>query len=300
MTRKMIFFINPVSGTINKRRLEKKIYAECVKRNSAFEILYTAADGNYEFLRNRVTEDDITDVVVCGGDGSLRPIIAAILNTGVNIGIIPSGSGNGLARTAGIPMNTHAALKVVFEGTPIPVDAFLINGNLSCHLSGIGFDARIAHEFAGSKRRGLKTYALKVFHNLSAIQTYPFNLYSNGQSFHEEAICITIANSNQFGNNVKIAPEASLCDQLLDIVVFRKSGMSSALMSLLKQMVRGKVRTLTEERIHKSGVLYFQSGRISIENPALAPLHIDGDPAETAHHIEVEVLPQAYRLLQMK
>lgn len=298
MTRKMIFFINPVSGTRNKRNLERAIYRVCVKRNVAFEILYTSADGNYDFLRKRITENEVTDIIICGGDGSLRPIIANILNLDVNIGIIPAGSGNGLARTAGIPMNISGALKVIFEGKASPVDAISINNELSCHLNGVGFDARVAHGFAGSKKRGIQTYALKIIQSLGAIKNYPFTIHSNGETFHEQAFCIAIANSNQFGNNLKVAPKASICDQLLDIVVFRKAGKPSAIIDILMQLLNGKVRNITSEKLNEKGVLYFQSGQITIENPELAPMHIDGDPMESSDTIHIEVLPNAYKLLQ--
>ncbi|HEY5408123.1 MAG TPA: acylglycerol kinase family protein, partial [Ginsengibacter sp.] len=101
--RKILFFINPISGTQNKLRLEKKIIKKCLANNIGFELLSTAEDGNYAFLRERIMKDKITDIVICGGDGTLSPVISYLLNIEINVGIIPMGSGNGLAFTAKIP-----------------------------------------------------------------------------------------------------------------------------------------------------------------------------------------------------
>src|ERR1700710_997187 len=116
MERKILFFINPVSGTKSKIQLEKEIIKKCVKNSIDYEFLFTSADGNYSFLRDKIHRDEITDVVICGGDGSISPIIASLLNVAVNIGIIPLGSGNGLALTAKIPRSVNKALEIIFNG----------------------------------------------------------------------------------------------------------------------------------------------------------------------------------------
>src|ERR1700733_1729937 len=116
MTRKILFFINPVSGTRSKIHLEKKIIKRCLENNIGYEFLLTAEDGDYSFLREKVSREEITDIVICGGDGSISPIIASLLNLKINIGIIPVGSGNGLALTAKIPRSIDKALKIIFAG----------------------------------------------------------------------------------------------------------------------------------------------------------------------------------------
>ncbi|MDQ2864004.1 MAG: acylglycerol kinase family protein, partial [Bacteroidota bacterium] len=116
MLRKILFFINPISGTTSKLHLEEKIIKKCSEKNVGFEILFTAKDGNYSFLRDKIHTEGITDIVICGGDGSLRSVIAAVLNIKVNIGIIPLGSGNGLAFTAKIPRQINKAFEVIFNG----------------------------------------------------------------------------------------------------------------------------------------------------------------------------------------
>lgn len=299
MSRNIIFFINPISGTKNKKKLEEGIIERCSLEGIAFQILFTSAEGDYRFLKSKIEEDNITDVVICGGDGSLRSIISALLDTDIAIGIIPSGSGNGFSRSAGIPQTLKGALDVIFQGSAQLVDAIIVNKELSCHLSGLGFDAQVAHDFARKKQRGLKTYIIQVARNFFSIKNYHFEIETEGKSFKEDAICICITNSNQFGNNFKIAPKASICDGLMDVIIFRKTTKTKTIISLARQIFSGKISRLSKKKAETKKVLYFQTKELKIQNPQKAPFHIDGDPAETEIEFSIEILPGAFKLLQM-
>lgn len=298
MSRKILFFINPVSGTKSKLQLEQKIITKCEERNISVEILFTSAEGDYRFLHDKIKTDFITDIVICGGDGSIRPIVSAILNIDVNIGIIPLGSGNGLARSAGIPNNIDKAFEVIFNGIAYFTDAFLINKKLSCHVCGLGFDALVAHEFSKQEERGLSSYTKQAFKHFFAAKTYFFTIESGGKKFDVDAFLICIANSNQFGNNFKIAPKASLCDGFLDIVILKKTSKPQIVISFVKQILFGKIRNINSENFHEKNILYFQTDKIKIKNSLLAPFHIDGDPLDTDREFLVEILPSAYKLIQ--
>ena len=298
MNRHIVFFINPVSGTKNKKKLEEGIIDRCVREGVAFQILFTSAEGNYSYLISKIEEEYITDIVICSGDGSLRAIIATLLNINIAFGIIPSGSGNGLARSAGIPQSLEGALDVIFKGTARAVDGILINEQFSCHLSGLGFDAQVAHDFAKQKTRGLKTYILQVIKNFFAIRSYSFEIVAEGKQFKEEAICICITNSNQFGNNFKIAPMASICDGLMDVIIFRKNTKTFTILSVMQQVFSGKISKLNEKHMQKKRVLYFQTTNLKIYNLQGAAFHIDGDPVKTKREFSIKILPGAYKLLQ--
>ncbi len=298
MSRKIIFFINPISGTKSKLPLEKQIIKKCEEKNIAFEILFTSADGDYSFLRDKIEKDFITDIVICGGDGSLSPIISSLLNTKINIGILPLGSGNGVARTAGIPNSIDKAFEIIFKGKASCVDAFLINNRLSCQLSGLGFDAKVAYDFSQQRKRGLTTYTKQAFKNFFSAGTYSFEIEIENQLFNVDAFFLSIANSNQFGNNFKIAPKASLSDGLLDIVVLKKTSKPQILLSFVRQIVSGKIKNIKANDFHKKNILYFQTDKMKIKNLDMAPLHIDGEPAPTFKEFSIEILPSAYRLIQ--
>jgi YegS/Rv2252/BmrU family lipid kinase len=296
--RKILFFINPISGTRSKLGLEKKIIKKCLEYNIGFELLSTAEDGNYSFLRERILQDKITDVVICGGDGTLSPVISSLLNIKVNIGIIPMGSGNGLAFTAKIPPSVDKALEIIFKGKTSCIDAFLINGKLSCMLCGIGLDAKVAYDFSLQKKRGLSTYIKQTFKNFLSASPYHFELNIQNIKFKADAFFICIANSNQFGNNFTIAPEASLNDGLLDIIVVKKMSKPRIIWSVFKQMKTGKIITFEEKNFHKKNILYFQTDSLEILNPEMAPLHIDGDHAPTDKKFVIEILPSAFNLIR--
>lgn len=298
MSRKILFFINPISGGKSKFDLEKKIVSKCRERNISYEILFTSKDGDYDFLHDKIERESITDIVICGGDGSISPVVAATLNRPVRIGLIPLGSGNGLAGTAGIPNSVNKAIDLIFDGEAHTTDAFLINNKFSVHVCGLGFDAKVAYDFSKKKKRGLQTYTKIALMNLRAAGTNPFVIETKELQFKVEAFLICIANSNQFGNNFKIAPKASICDGLLDVVILKKTSKPQIILSFLRQITSGKIQALSKNHIDKSNIIYFQTDRLKIENPELAPLHIDGDPSETSRHFSIEILPSAYKLIQ--
>src|SRR3954471_22235166 len=158
MQQKIVYLINPVSGTGSKDDLEKLIRKKTEAKSICFEILHTNAAGDYEYLKDKIAKNAITDIVMAGGDGTVNRVVSSLYDTGVNFGIIPMGSGNGLAFGAGIPKNISKSLDVIFQGNVGSVDAFTINGEFSCMLSGLGFDAQVAHDFATKASRGLLTY----------------------------------------------------------------------------------------------------------------------------------------------
>ena len=297
MNRKFIYFINPIAGTGGKILLLEIIKERTAAQNIPFEILHTNAEGNYIFLKEKIAAEKITDIIVCGGDGTVNQIANALQGIDVNIGIIPMGSGNGLALAANIPKKAGKALDLIFKGHAIYIDSFYINKKFSCMLCGLGFDAQVAHDFARQQKRGLVTYIKQSTRNFFKAKTYPFGLSVNSEAFTTEAFFISIANSNQFGNNFTIAPQASLHDGLLDIVVVNKMSKLRMLWTVLKQIRNGQVRLYEDKKYHRNGIHYFQVKKLSIQNPQLAPLHIDGDPATTAASFEIEIIENAFRLI---
>src|SRR5450432_3638644 len=162
MSRKIIYLINPISGTRGKTSLQELITRRTTTQKIDFSIMPTDATGNYDYLIPVIEKEKITDIVVCGGDGTVSAVAAALMGTTTRIGIIPTGSGNGLAFAAQIPA--------------APIDGFTINGRFSCMLCGIGFDAEVAHEFAKQKTRGLQTYIRVSFARFFHTSAYRFRI----------------------------------------------------------------------------------------------------------------------------
>ena len=296
MLQRIIYIINPIAGTRTKKDLQQFIEQKTMEQGIPFHVFPSVASGDYSFLRSIIKEEKITDVVIAGGDGTISQVVSSLMKDEVNFGIIPCGSGNGLALTAKIPKQPAKALDIIFTGEASAIDGFYVNKQFACMLCGIGFDAKVAHEFAQQPKRGLKTYATLVSKNFFSISPYQFTIKSNGLEFETEAFFISIANSNQFGNNFTIAPKALLSDGLLDIVVVKKATKPVLLYNLFKQIFAGKLNKI--ESSLNLPVIYFQTKEISIKNSGNAPMHIDGDPAETPEQLKIEVSKKCFKLIQ--
>jgi diacylglycerol kinase (ATP) len=293
--RNFIVFINPISGTRNKKDIRLLIEKKLTELLFPFQILHTQKEGKYQFLAEKVKSENITDVIICGGDGTVNQITSYLQKTNVQVGIIPMGSGNGLAFTAGIAKDPKKALDIILHGKASFIDAFMINENYSCHLCGLGFDAQVSHDFARQEKRGPSTYVKQTIKNFFKAKPYQFEITSNGKTFSTKAFFVSIANSNQFGNRILIAPKASLSDGLLDIVIVNKANKFGLIFKLIKQIGSGKIASVrnTDKTIH-----YFNTKKISIKNYDNAPFHIDGEPMETAPAFEIEIIEKAILLLQ--
>ncbi len=291
--RKFVVFINPISGTKNSNN-KQKIEGLLTEKKLNFEILPTKKDGIYEFLPTKITAEGISDIIICGGDGTVNQITKYLVGSKANVGIIPLGSGNGLALAAGISKNIQKAIAIILQAKTEQIDSFLINKQHSCMLCGIGFDAAVAHNFSLQKKRGLATYIKQSLKQFLHAKPYPFKIVNDNNTIHTHAFFISIANANQFGNNVTIAPKASMHDGLLDIVIVNKSSKLLLVYKLLQQIRNGKVVAVNN---NKEVVHYFQTKKLTIYNPQLAPLHIDGEPWQTNAVFEIEIVEKAFSLL---
>jgi diacylglycerol kinase (ATP) len=281
MSRKRIaFIINPNSGSnrsTNRADIVRKLMpadAEC----SVFEwniiedrdrIFTEVVNGNFDIA------------VAVGGDGTVSQLAHALCGTQTALGILPFGSGNGLARHIGIPMNTAAAMQVIARGQTATMDRGIINGNSFFCTAGTGFDARIGKLFATSTKRGFWTYAKITLRELSNYTPETCTVTVDGKSHQHNAFLITIANAGQYGNNAWIAPEAKVNDGILNVSVLNRFGW---------WQVPALVWRMFGKSIQHSGVVSTYSGKkISIERPASGPTHHDGEPAELDAKLEAEV-----------
>ncbi len=300
MARHIIYIVNPIAGTRTKKDLFHLIEKQTTAAGIPFHIFPSVVSGDYSFLRSIIQENNTTDIVIAGGDGTVSQVVNNLMDLPLQFGIIPCGSGNGLAMAAGISKKPPIALQIIFTGSAAPTDGFLINNHFSCMLSGLGFDAKVAHDFAHQPKRGLSTYIRQVVKNFFSARTYSFEFTLENQSFTTDAYFISIANSNQFGNNFTIAPKASLSDGLLDIVIVTEQNKLSFLLQTFRQVIGGNQLQSKKIVNTEKAVIYFQTDRLTIHNPSLAPLHIDGDPAETSSIIEVAVQQKCFHLISAK
>ena len=235
--RKFLVFINPISGAKNKAAAKAEVENRLKQEGFYYEILPTEKNGQYPYLKSKIEKDKITDIIICGGDGSVNQIGSHLLGINVNIGIMPLGSGNGLAFTADISHKPASAMDTIINGKSKHIDAFKINNDFSCHLIGLGFDAEVAHQFAVHPSRGGSTYVKLVIKNYFKAKSFPFQIKLDDKIINTEAFFVCVANSNQFGNKIKIAPKASLSDGLLDVVFINKTNKLNVLLKAIKQLM---------------------------------------------------------------
>ena len=313
--RKIIYIINPVSGpgasafakapADKKNDLKQFLEKKTAEQKISFQIYPSLASGDYSFLYPIIKEQKITDVVIAGGDGTVNQVVGSLINCDVNFGIIPCGSGNGLAFAAKIPKQRSGAIEIIFNGKAIAIDGFTINDRFACMLCGLGFDARVAHDFANQSKRGLATYVRVALKNFFNMKKHRFQIQLPHTTIETDAWFISVANSNQFGNNFTIAPKASLSDGLLDIVFATSKNKIGFIWHTLMQLA-GWNKLLQKEsfgetsssRKAKKGIVYFQTDQLNIINQSKAPLHIDGDPAETVRELKIRIKKKCFRLLQ--
>lgn len=297
MQHKIIYIINPISGTSSKKHVQNAIAAETTKQGIPFKFFPSVANGDYSFLEDIIVEEQITAIAIVGGDGTVSQVVDSLKHLPVQFGIIPIGSGNGLAFGAGIPKRVKKALDIIFENYSLPIDGFRINKRFACMLCGIGFDAQVAHDFAKTKRRGLRSYIKKVFQNFILAKPYSFIIKLHNKTFAIDAYFISVANSNQFGNNFTIAPKAKLSDGMVDVVIVTDQPKLTLLYNTIKQ-IRGLNDLQIKENINENkSIVYFQTNDITITNDEDAPMHIDGEPVESEKKLHIVVEPSCFKLL---
>lgn len=293
--RRFIFLVNQRAGHSKGAAIMERIRSWAEKNRIEAEMLESRECGGYPEIESRLRSYEDTAIAVVGGDGTFRQVCQALRHTGAAFGIIPAGSGNGLALGTGIPKDTSAALELLLHGKAQWTDGLSVNGHFSCMLSGIGFDAAVAHEFARQKTRGLVTYVRITLQRFLGSKPYAFTLRLGNHQLSTKAFFISTANSNQFGNRFTIAPKARVDDGFLDVVVVREMGKWRIPFAVLQQIRGGDI---DEDMFREKGVLYFRTSAMEIQNPDMAPLHVDGDPMETSATVTIEIIPHAFRLIR--
>lgn len=219
---KIIFIINPIAGISGRRKLENEIRR--FFSSGEYEIIkhFTAYPSHALELARNAVDQKASMVVAAGGDGTINEVACALINTGIPLGVIPLGSGNGFARHFNIPFRIRKALRLLHSGTTVSVDVGYLNGKPFFCTAGIGFDAETGYYYRNYNHRGFLAYALSMAKVFSWYRSKDYLLEIDGESFEFRAFFITIANISQFGYNFYVAPGASVFDGAFDVVVVKR------------------------------------------------------------------------------
>ena len=287
--------INPISGTggrpeVARQRAEMAAQWTATRGIDA-EILVTERPGHARDLARAAVGRGAGLVVAWGGDGTMNEVASQLAFTGVALGMMPSGSGNGLARELGLPLNPHAALEVAFGSTERVIDAGELDGHLFFNLAGIGLDARVAHRFAqdGLVRRGFGRYLEIAIRELFTYESDEHTItFDDGETLRQRTMLIAIANGRQYGNNARIAPHARVDDGRLDVVVVADRRFVEALLQV------PRVFTGTVDRVR--GVTSRTTSSVEITSARPVLFHIDGEPLVGSARVTARSRPGALRV----
>ena len=280
---KSLFVVNPRSGARRRRDIMP------ILRGSGGDLVGCDSLEELDAIISRAVSDGFEVVYAVGGDGTVHEIARRIIGTALALGIVPAGSGNGLARHLGIPVDAERAIEVCRAGVVVTIDSAVVNDLPWFGVMGVGLDAVIAGRFASSTTRGMRTYISMGLRTFVTFRPEEYEIEIDGKSHRRRAHILAIANSSQYGNNARIAPLASLQDGLLDVVIIEKAPLFAAPL-MLGRLFNG---TLHQSR----GVRILQGRNIQIRRLASGPAHLDGEPLILPAELNISVRPSSLRVV---
>jgi diacylglycerol kinase (ATP) len=282
--------INPISGGVrpDAARARAELASAIVDRHGdPAEVFVSERAGHARQLTKAAVARGARLVMAWGGDGTINEVASALAFGEVPLGIVPAGSGNGLARQLGVHRNAADAIRHAIGAEPRRIDVGELDDRLFVNVAGIGFDAHVASRFneQGSRRRGLLTYAATSARALLTYRPAEYSITTPDTSVHVRAIMVTIANSSEFGNGAHIAPGALVDDGLLDLVVIEEGSRLRTLWEL-PRLFNGTVA-------QAPGCSIRRVSRATIESDRPMAYHVDGEPALGGTSLRVRIHPSA-------
>jgi len=292
MKSKIAFIINPLSGTGKKEDIPKLILQELDVTLFEPEVVFTEHRGHGTELAKAFVDKGFKVIVAVGGDGTVNEVGQSLIHTNSSLGIVPIGSGNGLARHLGIPMNTKKAIRQLNRSEPILMDYGLVNDRPFFCTCGTGFDAYVSTEFAKGKRRGMMSYIEKIITGYFSYKSQNYHLKGDGIDLDSKAFVITFANASQWGNNAYIAPQASIQDGKLDISIM-SSFPIIAIPTLALQLF---AKTIDKDLFMTT----LRSEKITLLREESGPFHYDGEPYVEGKEIQINTIKDGLKVLVNK
>lgn len=288
MKKRIAFVINPNSGSDRKTDRTALIKSLLSDQYEATIFEWNVIEDG-ERIFKEILEGGFDIGVAVGGDGTVSQLASALSGSDVALGIVPFGSGNGLARHLGVPMDRSAAMKLLETGVVKKIDKGTVNGHDFFCTSGTGFDARIGKLFAESNERGFWTYTKLTLREYAAYSSEKYELVLDGKKIERDAFLVTTANAGQYGNDAWIAPEASVMDGQLRIVILKPFRFWN-LVGIALKMFR--------KNVHNSRFIEtYAAKEIIIRRPSRGPAHYDGEPAEMDEHLHIKVVPACLKVV---
>lgn len=287
--KKATFIINPTSGVLKKEKIGDLIKSRLNKQLFHPEIFYTEGPGHATEISQQEVHQGSDVVVAVGGDGTVNEVAIGLTGSETHLGIIPAGSGNGLAHHLKIPVLWRHAIDVINRDKVRVIDTGKINDQLFVSIAGIGFDGLIAKRFEKSKLRGFVSYLKLVAESYSSYKPKSYRIEINGEIIKTKALFIVFANSDQFGFKTPIAPNARVDDGKLDVVIAQKPQIIELpyLASLLYWRKIELSRHITS----------YQTDCIKISSRRNRWVNLDGNPIKLGKELNIRILPGSLKVI---
>lgn len=285
----IVFITNPISGTISKARIPELVEAHLDHERFSYEFVQTQYAGHATVLAQEAVERKSDIVCAIGGDGTVNEVGRALVGTSSAMAILPCGSGNGLARHLMLPMDLKRCIDIINKDKVERLDSGLINGHPFFCTCGMGFDAFISLKFAEAGKRGLITYVENVLREALSYKPETYEIEDEMGSKHYKALLISVANASQYGNNAYIAPQASMSDGLLDVIIMQPFSIIEAPQVALE---------LLNKTLNKNmNIQSFQARHIHIHRKQPGLIHYDGDPLMSEADVDISINPKSISLV---
>lgn len=287
--KKIIFILNPISGTVSKAGIPGLIEERLDKEKFDCRIAETKYAGHATELAQQAARQGIDIVVAVGGDGTVNEVGRVLVNTKTAMGILPCGSGNGLARHLNLPMNLKKCIDILNDCDIHTLDYGLINRHPFFCTCGMGFDAFISMKFAEAGKRGPITYMQKILEEGLSYQPETYEIEDEEGTRRYKAFLVSAANASQYGNNAYIAPQASMSDGLLDIIIMEPFDLIEAPQVAIELFNKTLDKNLK--------IKTFRASHIHIHRKSEGIIHYDGDPVMADADVDISIVPKGINII---
>ena len=289
MKKKIVFIMNPISGNSSKAGIPELIEKTIDKNKFDYQLKLTEYAGHASEIASQCKIDGIDVVVAVGGDGTVNEVGKAITNSDTALGVIPCGSGNGLARHLMLPMNIKKAIEIVNQCVIHKLDYGIINQHPFFCTCGMGFDAFVSQKFAESGKRGPISYVENILREGLKYKPETYTIEGENGTTQYEAFLISCANASQYGNNAYIAPQASMSDGLLDVVIMEPFDVLEA------PQISIDMFNKTLDKSSKIKSFRCNTLRIHRDHPGF--IHYDGEPVMTGQDITIRLVEKGINII---